>query len=95
LGEAPSHPELLDWLASEFLVDWDLKSFHRLVLLSHAYQQQSVRSDDLQAMDPDNHLLGRMNPKRLEGEIIRDAMLSVSGKLNTRIFWAPCSGDAG
>ena len=89
LGEAPSHPELLDWLASEFLVNWDLKSFHRLVLLSHAYQQQSVRSDNLQAIDPDNHLLGRMNSKRLEGEIIRDAMLSVSGKLNTRFFGPP------
>ncbi|MEI8020116.1 MAG: PSD1 and planctomycete cytochrome C domain-containing protein, partial [Schlesneria sp.] len=61
LGEKPSHPELLDWLATRFVADgWQLKRFHRVLLSSAAYRQQSVRRSEMDAVDPDNRLLGRM-----------------------------------
>jgi hypothetical protein len=83
LGERPSHPELLDWLADELVRSgWQLKHLHRLILLSSAYQQSSQRSNAQNALDPDNRLLGRMNVRRLEAEAIRDAMLAVSGGLS-------------
>jgi hypothetical protein len=90
LGERPTHPELLDWLASEFMAGgWRLKQLHRLIMTSTAYRQSSDRRPELQQVDPDNHLLGRMSLRRLEAEIIRDAMLEVSGKLNRRPFGPP------
>lgn len=80
LSEPPSHPELLDWLASQFMVDgWTLKKLHRRILLSAAYQQSSVVPKEQAAKDPDNIWLGRFSARRLEAEAIRDAMLSVSG----------------
>ncbi|MBX3436469.1 MAG: DUF1553 domain-containing protein [Planctomycetaceae bacterium] len=82
-GERPSHPELLDWLADDFVQSgWDLKRLHRLIMLSTTYQQQSQRSAAMDAVDPDNALLGRMNVRRLEAEAIRDAIFAVSGTLN-------------
>ena len=87
-GERPSHPELLDWLASELIKGgWRLKPLHRLIVLSSAYQQSShpSGSEAAVAMDPENRLLWRFNLRRLSAEEIRDAMLSVSGRLNTRI----------
>ncbi len=90
LGQQPSHPELLDWLASEFVRGgWKLKRLHRLILTSTAYRQSSVRRDELEAVDPDNRLLGRMSVRRLEAEAIRDALLSVSGRLTRRMFGPP------
>jgi len=86
-GERPSHPELLDWLAAEFMAGgWRLKSLHRTMLLSAAYRQSSRHTAALDAVDPDNRLLGRMNVRRLEAEIIRDAMLTVSGSLSRKAF---------
>ncbi|MCS6849824.1 MAG: DUF1553 domain-containing protein [Gemmataceae bacterium] len=83
-GEPPSHPELLDWLAVEFVErGWSIKAMHRLMLTSATYQQSTLgpKAD----IDPENRLLGRMNRLRLEGEVIRDSLLAVSGRLNRQI----------
>ena len=85
-GNPPSHPELLDWLASEFVrTGWDLKAMHRLILNSATYRQSSAYRSDAAAIDPSNRLLGRQNRLRLEAEIIRDAALSASGLLEPEI----------
>ena len=90
LGERPTHPELLDWLADEFVRSgWRLKPLHRLIVTSTAYRQSSVRRHELDAVDPDNRLLGRMNIRRLEAEVVRDALLAASGKLTARMFGPP------
>src|SRR5207248_5396551 len=90
LGERPTHPELLDWLAKDFVAGgWKLKRFHKQVMLSTAYRQASVASAETRAADPDNRLLGCMPIRRLEAEIVRDAMLAVSGKLNVKQFGPP------
>ncbi|MFO0965388.1 MAG: DUF1549 domain-containing protein [Gemmataceae bacterium] len=90
LGERPSHPELLDWLADEFMAGgWRLKRMHRLMLTSAAYRQSSKRRPELDAVDPENRLLGRMTVRRLEAEAIRDSLLAVSGKLNDKAFGPP------
>ena len=83
LGERPTHPELLDWLAATFVGkgDWSLKKLHRLIMLSNTYQQASSASPLAMRLDPDNRLFGRMNRRRLEAEAIRDNLLAVSGKL--------------
>ncbi len=83
-GAAPTHPELLDWLATEFVASgWSLKHMHRLMVLSNTYRQaSSVRPG---TTDPDNHLLSRMNRRRLEGEALRDAVLAASGALNRAV----------
>jgi hypothetical protein len=80
-GERPTHPELLDWLASEFVASgWSIKHIHRLMMLSATYQQSTLAKP--QAAAADNRLFSRMNRPRLEGEIIRDSLLAVSGRLN-------------
>jgi hypothetical protein len=83
-GETPSHPELLDWLATELIAQgWRLKPLHRLLVTSAAYRQSSrVVTGRQTADDPDNTLLSHMNRRRLEAESLRDAMLAVSGELN-------------
>ena len=83
-GARPTHPELLDWLATEFVEQgWSLKAMHRLMLTSATYRQDSrIDSEQAREEDPSNRLLWRMNRKRLEGEIIRDAILAVSSRLN-------------
>jgi cytochrome c553 len=90
LGEPPSHPELLDWLAVEFIErGWSVKQMHRLMMTSQAYQ---MASDDIAAnvaIDPENRLLWRMPRLRLEAEIIRDQMLAVAGNLD-RSLGGPC-----
>ncbi len=101
LGEKPSHPELLDWLASEFSsprpaggegpgvrgFGWSMKRLHRLIVTSKTYQQSSLAVPDAVAMqkDPDNRLLWKMTPRRLDAEQIRDAMLMVIGKLDRKV----------
>ncbi|MYB52025.1 MAG: DUF1553 domain-containing protein, partial [Acidobacteriia bacterium] len=81
-GNPPSHPKLLDWLASEFVRSgWDLKHMHQLILHSATYRQASAHRADAAAVDPGNRLLARQNRLRLEAEIIRDAALSASGLL--------------
>jgi hypothetical protein len=88
LGEKPTHPELLDWLAAEFVESgWSLKHLHRLILTSTVYQQSSA--GPAADSDPDNRLLGRYPLRRLEAEAVRDAMLAVSGKLNPKPFGPP------
>lgn len=89
LGERPSHPELLDWLATRFVNDgWQLKRFHRLLLASTAFRQQSVRRSEIDAADPDNRLLARMSVRRLEAEEIRDSMLASAGSLSDKMYGA-------
>lgn len=90
LGDRPSHPELLDWLADEFVrTGWSLKRLHRTIVLSSAYRQSSERTPELQSIDPDDRLLGRMPVKRLEAEAVRDAMLAASGRLEPGLYGAP------
>src|SRR5262249_35587737 len=90
LGERPSHPELLDWLAAEFLRGgWSLKRLHRVILTSSAYRQSSRRAPAHEAVDPDNRLMGRMPVRRLEAEAIRDAILTASGRLTPKMFGPP------
>ena len=87
-GGRPSHPELLDWLAEELVRrNWSLKAMHRLIVTSETYQQTSYVDDgadteSARRIDADNRLLWRQNPRRIEAESIRDAVLFVSGKLN-------------
>jgi mono/diheme cytochrome c family protein len=89
-GERPTHPELLDWLADEFVRNgWRLKPLHKLIVTSAAYRQSSHRRDDLDRVDPDNRLLGRMSIRRLEAESIRDAMLSLSGRIADTLYGPP------
>ncbi|WP_373650396.1 PSD1 and planctomycete cytochrome C domain-containing protein [Schlesneria sp. DSM 10557] len=84
LGEVPSHPELLDWVAQRFVADgWSQKKLHRLLLSSSTYRRSSLPSEDLVAHDPENRLLGRASLRRLDAEEIRDSLLSVSGQLDT------------
>ncbi|MBM83235.1 MAG: hypothetical protein CMJ78_21955 [Planctomycetaceae bacterium] len=87
LGDRPTHPQLLDWLAAEFVESgWSVKHLHRLILQSATYQQSTVvpveQLDKQIAADPENLLWARMSRRRLEAEAIRDSILSVSGKLN-------------
>jgi hypothetical protein len=122
-GAKPSHPELLDWLASEFVAGgWSLKKLHRVMVMSEAYRQGSIQysvfsvqspkapspslNTDLLnteyskalAVDPGNILLWRMNRLRLEGEVIRDSLLAVSGRLNQKLggpgVFPPIPADA-
>jgi hypothetical protein len=92
LGAKPSHPELLDWLARNFIENgWSIKDLHRLIMKSAAYQQASTirvaaaEQPNPRLIDPENHLLWHANIQRLEAEEIRDAMLFTSGWLNLEI----------
>jgi hypothetical protein len=98
MGSLPTHPELLEYLAGEFVRNgWSTKKLIREMMLSRAYRQSSLAVDfpkiaglaDPQKSDPDNSLLWHMRLRRLESEVIRDAMLAVSGKLNSKIGGPP------
>ncbi|MBX2823742.1 MAG: PSD1 and planctomycete cytochrome C domain-containing protein [Gammaproteobacteria bacterium] len=85
-GEYPVYPELLDWLASEFMdSDWDVKHIVKAIVMSDAYRQSSVVSPELMELDPYNRLIARQTPRRLPAELIRDNALAASGLLVTRI----------
>lgn len=85
-GEAPSHPELLDWLASEFVASgWRMKHLHKLIVTSSAYRQSSAIRQELLSRDPENRLLARQARVRLHAESIRDSALAVSGLLDRSI----------
>jgi hypothetical protein len=87
LGEPSSHPELLDWLADDFMQGgWKLKPFVRAIVTSAVYRQSSERRALLDALDPDNRLLGRMSVRRLEAESIRDSLLTINGRLSSKMF---------
>ena len=84
LGEKPTHPELLDWLAIKFVDDgWSIKSLHRLILNSAVWQQTTEFDQAAAAIDPENRMLWRMNRRRLEAEAIRDSLLAIGGNLDT------------
>lgn len=85
-GESPSHPELLDWLAAEFMrKGWSRKQLIKLILMSETYRQSSAYRADMVESDPLNRLLSRQNRIRLDAEILRDSVLAVSGLLKTGI----------
>ncbi len=82
-GEAPTHPELLDWLTVEFAErGWSIKQMHRLIMLSSAYRSSSVGGETAVERDPDNLYWSRMNRRRLDADAVRDAILAVAGTLN-------------
>ncbi|HXM43539.1 MAG TPA: PSD1 and planctomycete cytochrome C domain-containing protein [Bryobacteraceae bacterium] len=83
-GEWPVNPELLDWLASEFMHDWDMRHIIRLIVTSHTYRQSSLSNAQIDERDPDNRLLARQNRYRVDAEIVHDIALSVSGLLVDR-----------
>ncbi len=86
-GSRPTHPELLDWLAVEFIESgWSIKHMHRLILQSTVYRQSSDIEKAREEADPSNRLLNRFPKRRLEAEAIRDAMLAVSGQLDLKMY---------
>jgi Protein of unknown function (DUF1553)/Protein of unknown function (DUF1549) len=86
MGDAPSHPELLDWLASELMTSgWRLKPLHRMIVLSQTYQRSSAFDPEAAQVDPKGTLLWRWRPRRLEAEVVRDSILAVSGQFNPRM----------
>ena len=84
IGARPTHPELLDWLAIRFIEEkWSIKAVHRLILTSSTYRQSSQKvHEESEKIDPENQWLSRFNRRRLEGELVRDSVLAVSGRLN-------------
>lgn len=97
-GVKPSHPELLDWLATEFVaMGWSQKALHKLMVTSTAYRQSVDMEPAKTAADPENKLWGAWQPRRVEGEVVRDGLLAVSGKLNPEMLGSPVnvtgSGD--
>ena len=89
-GTPPTHPELLDWLASEFVArGWSLKAMHRLIVTSSAYRMSSRPDPKALAMDPENDLLWRFDLRRLEAEEVRDSILAVCGNLNIGVMGGP------
>jgi hypothetical protein len=85
-GDAPTHPELLDWLATEFVQrGYSMKQMHRLIMMSNTYQQASTADASSLEKDPENHFLSRMNRRRLDGDGIRDTVLGVAGTLNLKM----------
>ena len=88
-GERPSHPELLDWLAKEFVSSgWSVKELHRRLMNSRTYRQASEVDPEIDRIDPENRLLSRMSMRRLNAEALRDSLLFVSGRLDDRMFGA-------
>ncbi|WP_437222807.1 PSD1 and planctomycete cytochrome C domain-containing protein [Planctomicrobium sp. SH661] len=87
LGAQPTHPELLDWLASE-LIDsgWSVKHIHRLIMRSSAYRQSSRLPGELEQVDPENLLYGGAQVRRMDAETLRDSVLTISGALNTTMY---------
>ncbi|MEY4387602.1 MAG: hypothetical protein RLY20_2885 [Verrucomicrobiota bacterium] len=94
MSEAPSHPELLDYLATKFVADgWSIKKLHKAILLSAVYQQSSANNPRYAEIDPGNRLLWRANIERLEFESIRDSILALGGSLDTSMFGRPVDFD--
>ncbi len=86
-GEVPTHPQLLDWLARDFLEHgWSVKRLHRLILNSRTYRMRSIAEEPGLSIDPENRLLWHFPRRRLEGEAIRDNMLACAGTLNGKLY---------
>ncbi len=89
-GTSPTHPELLDWLATELIAkQWSLKELHRLIVSSHTYRQSSAVRADLKEVDPNNYLLARQSRLRLDAEVVRDVALSACGLLSKKLGGPP------
>jgi len=89
-GTLPSHPELLDWLATQLVErGWSLKSLDRLIVLSHTYRQESSDRPELHERDPNNYLLARQRRLRLDAELVRDVALAASGLLSNKMGGPP------
>jgi Protein of unknown function (DUF1553) len=89
-GERPTHPELLDWLACDFIEHgWSIKHLHRMIMLSSTYQMSSHVGSQTLARDPENRLLTRYQPHRVEAEVVWDGVRAVAGTLNTAMFGLP------
>ncbi len=94
MSEPPSHPELLDYLASRFVNEgWSIKKMHRLIMLSSVYQQSSANNPRYAQIDPNNRLLWRANIRRLEFEPLRDSLLAIGGTLDTNMYGRPVELD--
>jgi hypothetical protein len=90
MSESPSHPELLDYLASRFVEEgWSVKKMHRLIMLSSVYQEDSASNPRYALVDPNNRLLWRANVRRLEFEALRDSLLAIGGSLDTNMYGRP------
>jgi mono/diheme cytochrome c family protein len=95
-SDAPTHPELLDYLALHFMQDgWSIKKLHRQIMLSNTYQQSSATNPRYAQIDPQNHLLWRANIRRLDFEEIRDSVLALGGQLDLTMGGAPVQLDVG
>lgn len=95
-GTPPTHPQLLDWLARELIESgWNMKHLHRLIVTSDVYRLDSTAGAGHPSLDvdPDNHLLWRMNARRAEGEVVRDSLLAISGRLDGTLGGAELSAD--
>ena len=89
-GDAPTHPELLDWLAAEFMESgWNIRHIHRLILASNTYRMSSQGNEAALAKDPQNNLMWRFDMRRLRAEEIRDSILAVNGTLNLEKMFGP------
>jgi hypothetical protein len=89
-GERPSHPELLDWLAVEFVRGgWSMKAMHRLMMTSSTYRQSSRVTPEQEKLDPENRLLSRMPMRRMEAEVLNDTLLLLAGKLDETRYGFP------
>jgi hypothetical protein len=90
MGDRPSHPELLDYLASEFITNnWSIKQLHRTIMLSSTYQLSAASSDKANELDPSNRLLWRANRQRLDAESMRDTLFTVTGELDRTLGGKP------
>jgi hypothetical protein len=90
MSEAPSHPQLLDYLSLNFMTNgWDIKKIHRLILRSGVYQESSAGNPRYAQTDPGNRLLWRANIRRLEFEPLRDSLLAIGGTLDTNVYGRP------
>jgi hypothetical protein len=90
MSDPPSHPELIDYLAMNFMTNgWSIKKIHRLIMLSSVYQESSTDNPRYAAIDPGNRLLWRANLRRLEFEPLRDSLLAIGGILNTNLYGRP------
>ena len=85
-GSHPTHPELLDWLATEFIQsNWSIKALHRRIVLSSTYRQSSQWNEKAAAKDADSRLLWRYPPRRMDAEMVRDSLLAISGRLHFQV----------
>ena len=89
-GERPTHPELLDWLAADFVEHgWSLKQLHRQIMLSNAYRMSSAASAETLRLDPENRLLTRFQPRRVEAEVVWDSVRAAAGTLDPKLYGLP------